>query len=63
MVEYELRYRQNDGRIALLFITKAPDDEAVREIADEYWKPHYATLEIYRGQRRIRELRNPRALH
>lgn len=62
MQQYELRFRKNDGRIALQFVTAAPDDHTAREIADAYWTPQHATLEIYRDQQRIRELRNPHAV-
>lgn len=63
VMEYELRYRRNDGRIALLFVTSAPDDRAADEIAEEYWKPQYATLEIWRGAQRIKQTRNPRPVN
>jgi hypothetical protein len=49
MPTYDLRYRRSNGVLALQYVIQAISDKAAEEIADQYWTPRYAALEIWRG--------------
>ena len=53
MHDYEIRYLNKDGSLALIFKTVCADDDKAREAAAKMLKPEYGGYEIWRDLTRI----------